>query len=112
MLAAGGSARHPAGEPHPRGGGRDPLRRTARAKVAAGQPILIDGASGAVGKRKSASALRKASRVLAPGGRRITVDDGTPKLGCDRVYPLEDIVEAHRYVSGGHKRGNVIVTLD
>ena len=85
----------------------------------------------AVGKRKSASALRKAALVLAPGGRRISVDDGAPKLPLDqldlladlaasgslrpvidRVYPLEDIVEAHRYVDGGHKKGNVIVAVD
>jgi NADPH:quinone reductase-like Zn-dependent oxidoreductase len=84
----------------------------------------------AVGKHKSANALRKARRVLAPGGRRVSVDDGAPKLVrdqlellaefaasgrlrpvIDRVYPLEAIVEAHRYVSGGHKRGNVIVTV-
>lgn len=83
------------------------------------------------GRRKSASALHRAGRVLAPGGRRISVDDGTPKLVrdelallaelaasgslrpvIDRIYPLEGIVEAHRYVSGGHKRGNVIITVD
>ena len=29
----------------------------------------------------------------------------------DRTYPLDDIVDAHRYVDGGHKRGNVIVTV-
>ena len=27
----------------------------------------------------------------------------------DRVYPLSDIVEAHRYVDTGRKRGNVIL---
>jgi NADPH:quinone reductase-like Zn-dependent oxidoreductase len=27
----------------------------------------------------------------------------------DRSYPLAEIAEAHRYVSGGHKRGNAIV---
>ena len=29
----------------------------------------------------------------------------------DRTCALDDIVEAHRYVDGGHKRGNVVVAV-
>ncbi|RYH14325.1 MAG: NAD(P)-dependent alcohol dehydrogenase, partial [Alphaproteobacteria bacterium] len=29
----------------------------------------------------------------------------------DRRYTLDDIVEAHRYLDTGRKRGNLVVTL-
>jgi len=92
-------------------------------------PERYDVVLDAVGKRKSAAALKRCARVLAPGGRCISVDDGTPRLlredlvllgrlaqageirpAIDRRFPLDEIVEAHRYVDGGHKRGNVIIT--
>jgi NADPH:quinone reductase-like Zn-dependent oxidoreductase len=65
-----------------------------------------------------------------PGGICLSVDDGTPKLLAtdltllqelaetkairpviDRCYRLEQMAEAHRYVDGGHKKGNVVVTV-
>ena len=68
--------------------------------------------------------------MLASGGACVSVDDGRPKLRredlvllgelatkgeivpvIDRTFTLDDIVEAHRYVDKGHKRGNVVVAV-
>ncbi len=39
-------------------------------------------------------------------------DNSEFKAVIDRIYPMKDIVEAHRYVDLGKKKGNVVITIN
>jgi NADPH:quinone reductase-like Zn-dependent oxidoreductase len=91
--------------------------------------FILDAVPMMTANRKSIKSQRQ--KALAPNEKYISIDSGTPRPSIedliflkelaesgtlkpviDRVYPLEQIAEAHRYVETGRKKGNVIIRVE
>jgi len=85
--------------------------------------IVFD-AVGKTRKKDASHILKSKGKYLTVGGMDVAkeqraqveflrelFDKGKIRANIDKIYPLEEILEAHRYVDSERKKGNVVLTM-
>jgi NADPH:quinone reductase-like Zn-dependent oxidoreductase len=80
--------------------------------VLAGLPDILSAPFVSMNSSKKVIAAPVAERVEDLQFLAKLAQTGAFKPFIDRCYPFDSIVEAHSYVDTGHKKGNVVVTLE
>ena len=91
-------------------------------KIGESYDVIFDAVAKTSRSRSKRSLKKKGIFLSAHGSASIKIEDliflkelieaGKIKAVIDRRYPSEQIVEAHRYVEKGHKKGNVVITVE
>lgn len=99
--------------------GTAPFSRSRRSLSKQGRLLVVLGGIGDLFLAPWVSLTSQQKIIAGPAGEREEdllvlaklAATGELKAVIDRSYPLEAIVEAHRYVDSGRKRGSVVVTI-